>query len=137
MHEWALAESIIDTIAKEAKKNKLRKISAVRIKTGELQHLDLDILKFALENILPSYDLPLNPSGIDLQTEKSSFKCRVCGNEWMLDSFLQEISGDEAESIHFLPEMAHACMRCARCNSPDFELLKGRGIWIDSIEAEK
>lgn len=99
--------------------------------------MDMDILKFALENILPSYNLPLDAASIDFQIEKSEFKCKVCGNEWLFDNVLQELNGDEAEAIHFLPEVAHVYMRCTRCSSPDFELVKGRGIWIDSIEAEK
>ncbi len=137
MHEWALAESIADTIALEAKNNKFKKILKVRVNIGELQRMDMDILKFALGNIVPSYNLLLNAANIDLQVEKSAFKCKVCGNEWMFDNVLQKISDDEAEYIHFLPEMAHAYMRCPNCNSPDFELIKGRGVWIDSIEAEK
>ena len=38
------------------------------------------------------------------------------------------------EAIHFLPEAAHAFVRCPSCGSPDFAVSKGRGVSIKSID---
>ena len=57
MHEWALAESVIVTAVDEIKNNKLKNISRIQVKVGELQQIDLGIFRFALENILKSYAL--------------------------------------------------------------------------------
>ena len=39
--------------------------------------------------------------------------------------------------IHFVPELAHAYLRCPDCSSADFEVLGGRGVSIDAIEGER
>jgi hydrogenase nickel incorporation protein HypA/HybF len=136
MHEWALAESVIHTVGQEAEKNHLKKIERVVVNVGELQQIDMEIFRFALDTVLGSYNLELDPANILLQIEKSLLKCRVCGNEWSFSDTMEKIQNDEAESIHFVPEVAHIFMRCTACGSPDFDIIVGRGIWIESIEGE-
>ncbi len=41
------------------------------------------------------------------------------------------------ESIHFIPEVAHTYIKCPKCGSPDFEIIKGRGIWLEKIKGVK
>ena len=36
-----------------------------------------------------------------------------------------------------VPELAHIFVKCPRCKSPDFEVVKGRSIWIESVEGMK
>jgi hydrogenase nickel incorporation protein HypA/HybF len=43
----------------------------------------------------------------------------------------------EREAVHFLPEAAHAYLRCPRCGSVDFDVAAGRGVSIVSIELEE
>ncbi|MCX5813932.1 MAG: hydrogenase nickel incorporation protein HypA [Proteobacteria bacterium] len=136
MHEWALAESVICTISDEINKNKLNRISRVMIKIGELQQIDIDIFRFALENVLESYELAVDKACIALETEPGTLKCNVCENEWSFEENIKRMQEDESEAIHFIPEIAHAYMRCPACGSPDFKIRKGRGVWIESIEGE-
>jgi hydrogenase nickel incorporation protein HypA/HybF len=136
MHEWALAESVICTITDEIKRNKLSRISRVTVKLGELQQIDVDIFKFALENVLATYEPTVNKECIVLETEPSTLKCNVCENEWSFGENIKKMQEDEAEAIHFIPEIAHTYMRCPACGSPDFSIKKGRGVWIESIEGE-
>ena len=42
----------------------------------------------------------------------------------------------EREAIHFLPESAHAYLRCPGCGGPDFVLAAGRGVSIEAVELE-
>jgi len=137
MHEWALAEAIIVTIIKESKKEDLSKVDKVTVKIGELQSIELDIFKFALENMVEVYKPPVDLDNIHLEIEKCVLKCKVCANQWNYRDTPKEPSEDEKEAIHFVPEIAHTYMRCTRCGSPDFDILQGRGVWIDSIEGEK
>ncbi|MCX5798372.1 MAG: hydrogenase nickel incorporation protein HypA [Proteobacteria bacterium] len=136
MHEWALAESVIVTAVDEIKNNKLKNISRIQVKVGELQQIDLGIFRFALENILKSYALGMDIENIIVETDKSVLKCKVCGAEWSFSETLNRLQDDETEAIHFIPEVAHIYMRCPSCKSPDFDIIKGRGVWIDSIEGE-
>ena len=52
MHEWALAESILTTAVEESKKQKMKKITEIKIELGELQQIEKDIFNFALDEIL-------------------------------------------------------------------------------------
>ncbi|MFA5384399.1 MAG: hydrogenase nickel incorporation protein HypA [Eubacteriales bacterium] len=135
MHEWALAEAVIVAARQEAEKQDFKKIAKIQVKIGELQQIDLDIFKFALENIQKIYDdLSLEEDVIDLEVEPSILKCKVCGKEWNLQDLTGRLKEDESEAIHFIPEIAHVYMRCPECGTPDFEIVKGRGVWIQSIE---
>lgn len=137
MHEWALAEAIIVTIMRESEKGDLSKVDKVTVKIGELQSIELDIFKFALENMVELYKPPVNLENIHLEIDRCVLKCKVCGNQWNYRDTPKELAEDEKEAIHFVPEVAHTYMRCTQCGSPDFEILQGRGVWIDSIEGEK
>ena len=136
MHEWALAESVILTVVNEATKHNLKSIVRVDLKIGELQQIDLDVFRFALENILQSQDTRLKMDAIALETVESSLKCRVCCAEWPFKDNSRGLQENETEAIHFLPEVAHTYLTCPQCGSPDFEILEGRGIWIESISGE-
>ncbi len=132
MHEWALAEAVISTASQIAEKEGLRAISEVKIKVGELQQLELDIFEFALSQL--KTDIFKNVKFV-IETVKAELKCRVCGYEWAFSR--ARLSGDSAEAIHFVPETIHAYIKCPKCGSPDFEVLKGRGVWLESIRGVK
>lgn len=137
MHEWALAESVVFTVTEVAGKEKLKEISRIKVKVGELQQIDLDIFKFAMENILKTSEQSLAKTKIEIEIERCILKCKACVNEWSFSDPLKKLKEDEAESIHFIPEVVHIYMRCPECGSPDFEILKGRGVSIDYIEGER
>ena len=71
---------------------------------------------------------------IRIETEKAVLKCRVCGYQWNFSDSTKRLNEDKAELIHFIPEVAHVYLRCPKCKSPDFEITKGRGVWISSIK---
>jgi hydrogenase nickel incorporation protein HypA/HybF len=132
MHEWALAEAIITTASQIAEKEGLSEVTEVKIKVGELQQVEYDILKFALSQLKTA---KLQNAKFQIETIKAKLKCRVCGNQW----FFSKESLDEktAEAIHFVPEIAHTYIKCPKCGSPDFEILEGRGIWLESVKGLK
>jgi len=128
MHEWALAEAVISTVSQIAEKESLKEVAEVEIKVGELQQIELDILEFALSQLKT---LKLKNVKFHIKTVKAELKCRVCGCKWI---FRKEKMNEEiAEAIHFIPEIAHTYIKCPKCGSPDFEILKGRGIWLESV----
>lgn len=134
MHEWSLAQAVIYTAIEYQKKNKLKKISELRIKLGELQQIDREIFEFALKEIAQLKKIKLN---IKIEIEKAILKCRVCGHKWKFGNAAKKIDENEAEFIHFVPDVAHVYLRCPKCKSPDFEIIRGRGVWIESIEGVK
>lgn len=136
MHEWALAESIIHTVINETKRNKLKNVLKITIRMGELQQIDLNIFKFALDRVIDSSSLSRDILDIAFETEKSIFQCKICDSEWSLRETAQALQDDEIEAIHFIPEISHIYIRCPACKSFDFDIIKGRGVMIESIEGE-
>lgn len=128
MHEWALAEAVISTVSQIAEKEGLEKVAEVEIKVGELQQIELDILEFALSQLKT---LKLKNVKFHIKTVRAALKCRVCGQKWIFRK--EKIDEEIAEAIHFVPEIAHTYIKCPKCGSPDFEILKGRGIWLESV----
>jgi len=133
MHEWALAEAVISTVSQLAEKEGLNEVTEVKLKVGELQQIELDVLKFALSQLKTSK--LLKNARFNIETVKAELKCRVCGYEWIFRK--EKIDEDVAEAIHFIPEMAHTYIKCPNCGSPDFEIVRGRGVWLESVKGVK
>jgi hydrogenase nickel incorporation protein HypA/HybF len=132
MHEWALAEAVISTASRIAEKEGLKEITEVRIKVGELQQVEIGILEYALSQLKTRR---FEKTKFIIEKNKARLKCRVCDHEW---GFTREkLDEKTAEAIHFIPEIVHTYVQCPRCGSPDFEVLQGRGIWLESIKGVK
>ncbi len=138
MHEWALAQSIIVTAQNVSKKEKLRKVNRVKIILGQLQQIDSGVFKGALEDITKDkrYSEFMKSADFEIEQEPASLKCRKCGSLWQAKDNINNLNYNESESVHFIPDLSHLYIRCPKCNSPDFEIITGRGVWIDSIEGE-
>ncbi|MCK5023811.1 MAG: hydrogenase nickel incorporation protein HypA [Candidatus Aenigmarchaeota archaeon] len=137
MHEWALAEGVISTAVKAAEKEGLKKIIEIKIQLGELQQIEIGVFEGALNQIVREETPLLKDTKMTIEIEKAILKCRACGCEWPFEDSTKELDGDASESIHFVPEVAHVFIRCIQCKSPDFEVIKGRGVWLKSVEGER
>ncbi len=132
MHEWALAEAVIAAALEIAEKEGLREISEINVRVGELQQIEEDIFEFALSNLKSD---KLKNAKIVISTAKAEFRCRICGTKWFFEK--NKVSEDTAEAIHFVPEVAHTYIKCPSCGSPDFEIVEGRGVWLENIKGVK
>jgi hydrogenase nickel incorporation protein HypA/HybF len=132
MHEWALAEGVIQTASRIAEEQGLEEIVEVTIKIGELQQVEHEIIEFALEQLRTP---AMKKTKFTLQSVPGKLKCRVCGEEWRFSP--SEMEEDASEAIHFVPEVAHVYIGCPKCGSPDFQVLEGRGVILASIRGVK
>jgi len=132
MHEWALAEAVIATAQQIAKKEGLKQVTEVSVKIGELQQIERSIFRFALAQIRPAN---FKEAKFHISSAKTTLKCRVCGNTWPFRK--EKLDKETAEAIHFVPEVAHTYVKCPRCDSPDFEITQGRGVWLETIKGAK
>lgn len=132
MHEWALAEAVISTASQIADKEGLKEVKKVKVKVGELQQIELDLLEFALSQLKTT---KFKTARFDIEKTKAELKCRICEKTWIFDR--ERLDEETAEAIHFVPEIAHTYIKCPKCGSPDFEILKGRGVWLESISGVK
>ncbi len=145
MHEWSLAEAILEALTSLMEQEGMKSISEVEILYGEMMELELDILRFALEEL--SRETPMKDTKFTFSEEKASFRCNSCGYRWDFEQAHSLLSGElgiredptgERESpIHFIPELAQALMRCPNCGSRDFEIESGKGIRISRIVIER
>jgi hydrogenase nickel incorporation protein HypA/HybF len=133
MHEWALAESIVMAAVEEARKEKLKSITQVIVFIGELQQIEKEIFQFALNELSKSQKPPIKKDAFVLKTEKGTLACKTCGNTWKFSDMKKSLDVTESESIHFIPEVVFVHARCPKCGSPDFEIMKGRGVVLSSI----
>ncbi|MEM3641578.1 MAG: hydrogenase nickel incorporation protein HypA, partial [Candidatus Bathyarchaeia archaeon] len=122
----------ISSISQIAEKEGLKEVREVKIKVGELQQVEVDILKFALSELKMG---KLKNAKFFIETVKAELKCRICGYEWSFSR--NRLDEESTEAIHFIPETAHAYIKCPRCGSPDFEILQGRGVWLESVRGVK
>jgi hydrogenase nickel incorporation protein HypA/HybF len=129
MHEWALAEAILNTAKQIAEKEQLKEVTEVTIRVGELQQVEPPILRFALSQMKSEL---FKKAKFHILKAKSTLKCRVCGTTWQFD--LKKLDSATAEAIHFVPEVAHSYIKCPKCGSPDFEIASGRGVWLEGIK---
>ena len=132
MHEWALAEAILKSATQIAEKENLAEVTEVNIKIGELQQIEPQILRTALSQM--KTDIFKNAK-FHILKSKSTLKCRVCNTAWELN--FKKLDESTAEAIHFVPEVAHTYIKCPSCGSPDFEILSGRGVWLENIKGAK
>lgn len=133
MHEWALAESVIATIVKTADERGAKSISRAVVMLGEMQGIDRSIFDFALAEISKTRP-QMAKAKIRIEMIPTKFRCKSCKNEWSYDKVKKKVGEEEAEDIHFIPEVVFAHTRCPKCNGVDFELIEGRGVYIDRIE---
>ncbi|MEM4728061.1 MAG: hydrogenase nickel incorporation protein HypA [Candidatus Bathyarchaeia archaeon] len=128
MHEWALAEGVISTALRVAIEEGLEEITEIVVMVGELQQVDRDAFLFALEQLRTQ---AMRRARFTIELIPARLRCRVCGEEWFFKR--EALDVDEAEAVHFLPEMAHVFIKCPICGSPDFEISEGRGVWLASV----
>jgi hydrogenase nickel incorporation protein HypA/HybF len=129
MHEWALADAILATVSSELASRGAPGVRSVVVNLGELQAADREILLFALRSLCR--ETLIDPDAFRFETEQALFACGSCGTQWGLDSV---VSTEHREAIHFLPESAHAFLRCPKCGSADFSIAQGRGVSVGAIE---
>jgi hydrogenase nickel incorporation protein HypA/HybF len=132
MHEWALAEAILTSAKQVAEQDGLKHVTEVTVRLGELQQVEPPILRFAL---LQMKTETFKNAKFHILKAKSTLKCRVCETTWQFN--LKKLDKNTAEAIHFVPEVAHTYIKCPKCGSPDFEIVSGRGVWLENIKGAK
>ena len=131
MHEWALAEAVVSAASKLAEEQGLKRVKLIRLRVGELQQIDLEVFKYALDQIAKE---SLPEARFEIVVENAEFRCRVCNKVWRFRR--DELDPSIQEAIHVIPEVAHAFLRCPSCGSSDFEVVRGRGVSIESMAGE-
>ena len=134
MHELALADAVVTAALEIADREGFSEITKLDVRIGELQQIQAEVFEFALRKVIPTGQPRLASAAIVLETVPAEFRCRPCDHRFGLEQMGGPRGEHASEAIHFIPELAHVFLRCSRCGSPDFELVRGRGVSIGSIE---
>jgi len=133
MHEWALAESVVMAALAEAERSGLTRIERIEVSVGQLQQISEDVFLFAVHKVIPDTLAPLRDVEVRVTVEPAGFRCRACERGFALDDVATALAPEQAEAVHFIPELAHAFLRCPDCGSPDFEVASGRGVRLVEV----
>jgi hydrogenase nickel incorporation protein HypA/HybF len=136
MHEMALAEAVVAAALDAAEKNGITKITKIEVRVGELQQIELDAFRFAIQEMIPASEPRIAGAVLVVDTDPARCLCRACGRTFGLADVPPPGGHEESEAIHFIPELAHAFLRCPACASPDFEVTGGRGVTVGAIEGD-
>ncbi|OGR61650.1 MAG: hypothetical protein A2X36_01075 [Elusimicrobia bacterium GWA2_69_24] len=137
MHEYALAESVIASAIKTAREQKMTKVSSISLRIGELQQMDLEAFRMGLTVSIQNAGPLVSGLDVRMETEGAVFECRVCRRQWTYAEAKAGLGAEEAEFVHFIPEVAHSFIRCPGCHGPDFSVVRGRGVWLDTVQGER
>jgi hydrogenase nickel incorporation protein HypA/HybF len=136
VHEFALAQAVVDAALQAADEAGICRITKIAVRVGELQDIEPKSFEFALREVMPLEERRLTHAVIDIEREPARFSCRPCRHTFSLAEARPPAPGEESEAIHFIPELAHAFLCCPLCQSPDFEIVAGRGVSIDTLEGD-
>lgn len=135
LHEFALADAVAASAVLAASEAGIEPIERIVVAVGELQQIERELFEFSLTQVLSQQQTPLAGTEFVIEEERARFACRVCEEEFALAD-VPASSEDQSEAIHFVPELAHAFLRCPNCGSPDYEVLAGRGVTLLRVEGQ-
>ena len=114
LHEFSIAQTIVQAVLAELKKVQPSRLVRARIVAGELHQLVSANLTFAYEVL--TKDTPAAGSVLKIRHVPITAECRQC---------------------HWRGEIRDARFACGRCKAGDIEITGGRELYLDSIEVEK
>jgi hydrogenase nickel incorporation protein HypA/HybF len=109
----SIAQSLLDIILQESETHQVRRVVSVALKVGELSSVETESLRFCFQLIAEGTIV----EGAELQIERVPVICRCwdCGTEFSVE---------------------HLLFICPSCGSRRVEVLGGRELSIQSLEAE-
>jgi hydrogenase nickel incorporation protein HypA/HybF len=145
LHELSIAQSIVDTVLSEVKKNDAKRVTEISVDVGQLMQLDRNALAFALRLLMTGP--VLKGARVRVRVKKASFSCKKCNLEWGMAEAQKQLAEvpdtlrvrepDSKElPLHFLPFLYPAFIRCPRCGSSDISSKEGEEIQLRRVVME-
>lgn len=142
MHEFGIAQGIVDYAIFEADRKNASKVVEIQVDVGELTMVERPILSHALRLLMAGPRL----GGCKVRIRKKAvlFTCRKCSASLPMSEVMKQIGRvpedllvrepDSKEvPMHFLPSLYPAFIHCPNCGSADLEATGGEGVSIRSM----
>ena len=111
MHEFSIAQNIVDILHYQMKIHKLSKIESVSLRVGAMRSVEMDSLSFSF-NILTAGS-PLEGARLEVQEIPVQGRCIRCGQQFAMNNWLDD---------------------CPFCRGPGVEVVSGKELEIMGIE---
>ena len=121
MHEFSMAQGILNAVLETAEANDADKVTDIVIEIGRLAMLNPEQLKFMLDILVE--DTIAAEANIVLEDIDVEIKCYNCDYEGI---------GDVDDSDHYAPMIL-----CPKCESHRVNVLNGKDVTIKNISIEK
>jgi hydrogenase nickel incorporation protein HypA/HybF len=113
MHELSIAQDLLEIVSRTAAENNLRRVSRLRIVLGALGNVIPDALEFAFD--VAGRGTVAEGAELEIVEVPVTVRCNACGAETVLEDF---------------------AFVCTECGSVDVTVLRGKELYLDSIEGE-
>lgn len=113
MHEFSLAQNIIEIVEEAIEKNDAGKVSSIELEIGTLSGVEIPALDMALESLQPGS--VIDGAEIVKQIIQGKAQCLNCQHEYNPDDYFTV---------------------CPECGSLRAEIIKGKELRVKSITAE-
>jgi len=113
MHEFSIAESIIQKALVEAEKYHAKRICTLGIRLGKASHIEPESLEFCLRTVAKG--TIAENTQVEITLLELTARCRKCGHRFTFQ-------GDESV--------------CPSCKSENLEILTGNEVFLESLEVD-
>ena len=113
MHEMSIAQSLLDVVKEEMRKNNATVLKSVLVHIGQLSAIVPESLSFCFEVMTSGTEL--EGAKLNMQVIPLIGNCRKCGQEFEIKDYAFE---------------------CPSCRSTDIEILSGQELSIVEMEVD-
>jgi len=130
MHELTLVQGILDSV-NESSSREDRRVARYTVGVGELAQFDVRLLRKLFRDL--SKNTTLEGAKVSFVREKARLRCLGCERTMSFGDLSGQLSQQEKEMVHFLPELLNSCAKCPSCSRSYFEIDAGRSVRIVEI----
>jgi len=125
MHDMSVAQSVCGEIIPRLKKKKPSRIS-IEMEVGELRFHSTEQVEFWIKEIMKKEVGEGIEIKVSIEKVEPEIKCR-CGFQGKVDH----------EHVHTTEELSHHGvfeMKCPKCGSEDYEIVKGNDVLLKNVK---
>ncbi|MFA5858270.1 MAG: hydrogenase maturation nickel metallochaperone HypA [Elusimicrobiota bacterium] len=116
MHELGMAKGLWESIKVATEKNKLSKVTKIKLAVGQFSGIDPHFLEHSLKDHVLTGTIAAT-AVIEIFVDPVKLRCKSCGKVW----------GDTGKAV--MPVVS-----CTACKSYDIEIMSGKDVVVTSIE---